>query len=238
MAKCDTNPLTKAKHMYYIHSRLASYPPQGQGGTTTQGEHHPRPPRTQRPSPSQRAARYAAPTAQAKAAISSPKGPGSPFPQPSGDGRSINSKQHVGVRDQPTRRTIHPERSSQRYAHSPAKYNSPPMQGLLRAIEPLWDSTVVTIGQFRSVDDGSGFVLPFIRMVEPSVLWTRTPHLSRPPAVKTRGVIAGWPPAPAQESRTFHRLPPNNQTKPKPQSKIEHRPLEGPPQEDLITPSP
>ena len=180
MAKCDTNPLTKAKHLYYIHPRLASYPPQGQGGTTTQGEHHPRPPRTQRPSPSQRAA-LAAPRLKRKPPSPHLKAPAHP-PQPSGDGRSINSKQHVGVRDQPTRRTIHPERSSQRYAHSPAKYNSPPMQGLLRAIEPLWDSTVVTIGEFRSVDDGSGFVLPFLRMVEPSVLWTRTPHSPRPPS--------------------------------------------------------
>ena len=54
--KCDTNPLTQAKHMYYIHLRQARHTPQGQGGTTTQGEPQPRPPRTQRLSPSQRAA--------------------------------------------------------------------------------------------------------------------------------------------------------------------------------------
>ena len=165
MAKCDTNPLTKTKHLYYIHSTtgpshtLNPRRNHNPGGTPSPAPED----STSQPIPKSGVSRS---QAQAKAAISSPKGPGSPPPQPSGDGRSINSKQHVGVRDQPTRRTIHPERSSQRYAHSPAKYNSPPLQGLLRAIEPLWDSTVVTIGQFRSVDDGSGFVLPFIRMVE------------------------------------------------------------------------
>ena len=173
--KSDTNPLTKLVHMYYIHPRLARHSPQGQGGTTTQGEHQPRPTRGLNVPAHPKGRSTRRPTAQAKAAISSSKGPGSPSPQPTGDGRSIDSKQHVGLRDRPTRRTIHPARSSQRYAHSPAKFNSPPMQGLLRAIEPLWDSTVVTIGEFRSVDDGSGFVLSFIRMVEPSVLWTRHP---------------------------------------------------------------
>ena len=54
--KSDTNPLTRLVHMYYIHPRQARHSPQGQGGTTTQGEAQPRPPRTQRPSPSQRAA--------------------------------------------------------------------------------------------------------------------------------------------------------------------------------------
>ena len=172
--KSDTNPLTPCEQLYYIHPRLARHSPKP--------KEEPKP--RENPSPGPRGLNVPAhpkgrstrrPTAQAKAAISSSKGPGSPSPQLSGDGRSIDSKQHVGLRDRPTRRTIHPARSSQRYAHSPAKFNSPPMQGLLRAIEPLWDSTVVTIGEFRSVDDGSGFVLSFIRMVEPSVLWTRHP---------------------------------------------------------------
>ena len=182
MAKCDTNPLTKAKHRYYIH-----HPDWPRQDSTSKEEPHPKGRNSHRRPhglnvQAHPKVRTSAPRLKRKPPSPHTKGPGSPFPQPSGDGRSINSKQHVGVRDQPTRRTIHPERSSQRYAHSPAKYNSPPMQGLLRAIEPLWDSTVVTIGQFRSaLDDGSGFVLPFLRMVEPSVLRTRTPHLSRPP---------------------------------------------------------
>ena len=45
----------------------------------------------------------------------------------------------------------------------------------LRANEPLRDSTVVTIGELCSLDDGSGFVLPSLRVVE-HYWWTGRPH--------------------------------------------------------------
>ena len=129
--KCDTNPLTACR------TSVLYSPPTGQSPTLNPRRNHnpggtpaPAHPRTQRPSPSQRAA-LAAPRLKRKwnirlrrAAISSSKGLGSPSPQPSGDGRSIDSKQHVGLRDQPTRRTSHTARSSQRYAHSPRIYGA------------------------------------------------------------------------------------------------------------------
>ena len=90
------------------------------------------------------------------------------------------------------------------------------MQGLLRAIEPLWDSTVVTIGEFRSVNDGSGFVLPFIRMVEPSVLWTRHPTSLVRLSKDTWG-FAGWHPASPHPSLGPSIAPlPNNQNQTRP----------------------
>ena len=45
----------------------------------------------------------------------------------------------------------------------------------IRATEPSRDSTVVTIGELRSNDDGSGFVLPSLRVVE-HFWWTGRPH--------------------------------------------------------------
>ena len=45
----------------------------------------------------------------------------------------------------------------------------------IRAVEPSRDSTVVTIGELRSNDDGSGFVLPSLRVVE-HFWWTGRPH--------------------------------------------------------------
>ena len=133
MVKCDTNPLTKHEHLYYIHPRLARHTPQTQGGTTTQGEHHPRPPRTQRPSPSQRAAHTPPHGSSESRHLLIPKAPAHPSPTHPGDGRSIDSKQFVGLRDQPTRRTIHPARSSQCYAHSPRIYE-PFYAGLARGL--------------------------------------------------------------------------------------------------------
>ncbi len=50
-----------------------------------------------------------------------------------------------------------------------------PANGGLRANEPLRDSTVVTIGELCSLDDGSGFVLPSLRVVEHH-WWTGRPH--------------------------------------------------------------
>ncbi len=50
-----------------------------------------------------------------------------------------------------------------------------PANGGTRAIEPSRDSTVVTIGELRSNDDGSGFVLPSLRVVE-HFWWTGRPH--------------------------------------------------------------
>ena len=50
-----------------------------------------------------------------------------------------------------------------------------PANGGLRANEPLRDSTVVTIGELCSLDDGSGFVLPSLRVVE-HYWWTGRPH--------------------------------------------------------------
>ena len=76
----DTNPLTKSKHMYYIHPRLARHKPQGQGGTTTQWEAHPRPPRTQRPSPSQRAAHTPPHGSSESRHLLIPKAPAHPSP--------------------------------------------------------------------------------------------------------------------------------------------------------------
>ena len=57
MAKSDINPLTKAKHLYYINPRLARHIPKPKGGTHNPGgTTAPAHTRTQRLSPSQRAA--------------------------------------------------------------------------------------------------------------------------------------------------------------------------------------
>ena len=135
MAKCDTNPLTRSQNACTIyHSRLARHTPQTQGGTKTQGEAPaPAHTRTQRLSPSQRAA-HTPPHGSSKSRhLLIPKAPAHPSPNHPGDGRSIDSKQYVGLRDQPTRRTIHPARSSQCYAHSPRIYE-PFYAGLARGL--------------------------------------------------------------------------------------------------------
>ena len=77
--KCDTNPLTILVHMYYINSRLASHTTQPpKGGPNTRGT--PPDPRGLNVQAHPKGQPTRCPTAQAKAAISSSIGSGSPFP--------------------------------------------------------------------------------------------------------------------------------------------------------------
>ena len=76
---CDITPLTKREHLYYIHSRLARHSPKPKEEPKPRGNTIPGPRGLNVPAhPKGRPTRR--PTAQAKAAISSSKGPGSPFP--------------------------------------------------------------------------------------------------------------------------------------------------------------
>ena len=153
MAKCGINPSTRSEHLYYLHPRLACYTPKPKEELQPRGNHIPGPRGLNVPAhPKGRPTRR--PTAQAKAAISSSKGPGSPSPQPSVDGPSIDSKQHVGLRDQPTRRTIHRARSSQRYAHSTRIYE-PQCRAMPGAFVPPADSTAVPFGDSHPHSGGS-----------------------------------------------------------------------------------
>ena len=79
--KSDTNPLTACAHMYYIHPRLAqSLTLNPKEEPKTQGEHQPRPPRTQRLSPSQRAAHTPPHGSSKRRHLLIPKAPAIPSP--------------------------------------------------------------------------------------------------------------------------------------------------------------
>ena len=121
--KSDTNPLTLPEHQCYYPHRSNTNPTisrrnHNPGGTTAPAPED----STSKPIP--KGGSHAAPRHKQTPPSPLHRGPGSPSPQPSGDGRSIDSKQHVGLRDRPTRRTSHPARSSQRYAHSPRIYGA------------------------------------------------------------------------------------------------------------------
>ena len=87
MAKSDTNPLTRITRVFYIHLRQASHHPNPQrrtrlpGGTTAPAPED----STFKSIPQERGATL---PAQAKNAISSYQGPGSPFPHHPGDGKT------------------------------------------------------------------------------------------------------------------------------------------------------
>ena len=73
--KSDTNPLTRLVHMYYIHPRLARHTPKPKEEPKTQGEAQPRPTRGLNVQAHPKGRPTRRPTAQANAAISSPKAP-------------------------------------------------------------------------------------------------------------------------------------------------------------------
>ena len=103
--KCDTTPLTKLEHLYYLSPTTGPSPtlspkeepqPRGKPIPGPRGLNVPAHPAEQ-PTP---------PTAQAKAAISSSQGPGSPFPHLPGDGRSIDSTRQALPKGVPPASTL------------------------------------------------------------------------------------------------------------------------------------
>ena len=77
--KSDTNPLTKAKHLYYIHPRLASHSPKPKEEPKHRGNHSPGPEdSTSQPIP--KGGPRAAPRLKRKPPSPHIKGPGSPSP--------------------------------------------------------------------------------------------------------------------------------------------------------------
>ena len=89
--KSDTNPLTKAKHLYYIPPDWPATHPKPKGGTHNPGGSPTPAPEDSTSKPIPKGGPHAAPRLKRTTPSPHTKGPGSPFPhQPSGDGRSTD----------------------------------------------------------------------------------------------------------------------------------------------------
>ena len=98
---------------------------------------------------------------------------------PSGDGRSLDSTRHALLQGKHCRDNAPLTGRVYVAGIDLAGESQQPAIGGTRAIEPSRDSTVVTIGELRFIDDGLGYVLPSISVVE-HYWWTGKPHTETP----------------------------------------------------------